>query len=476
MDDREEGELSGSDADVDRMGAVSIIATPQQAVASLHQYRSPRATKHMPGLSSDDESSECSSDEDCHLSGPKRKKASKAVVSRLKEPVQFSPQQQELLQHGLLQHGLLSQPPPQPLPEPMKEDLLLQNLKKPRKRNNIWAHVLGEQDLSQEIGVIGLKKLEGDRNVENYDFRAAQALEKSHQAAVECAPEEEEEGELPDEGEMKDDRVEQQTKVAERLSRKRPLSQRVYRPPPPPVPAAGPGVPILLPAIDPTQHSSDEALALAIAEALQEPKPQIIQRVMEQLGRDSTMRLYIDTREKEQQGGLMVMTGDRRRTSGGVFLQLLKKTNLSKEQTAFIFPPDEAQLQWRRRRRAVHRRRNRERHDTDRPGSSCGSSDSSSRVAVVRSPRLPCEDSNDALELGGAKCPATSPAASPGPTPTTTPVVTPHGSDSEDENRNKEKIIDTALAIVQATSPALQSQEDEIFVDAPTAADEMDVY
>ncbi|XP_018010081.1 phosphorylated adapter RNA export protein [Hyalella azteca] len=468
MNDREEGELSGSDVDLERMVDASNILPP--ATAPLHQYRTPRAAQHVPGLSSDEDSSDNDlDDEDCHLSGPKRMKVSNAL-SRLEEPAQFTKEQQAMLQQGLIQ-----QPAP---PEPMKEDATL-IVKKPRKCNNIWANVLGEQSLTEEIGVIGLKKLEGDRNVENYDFRAAQQLRKAEAASLQ-APEddEEEEGELHDDledGEMKEEFVEEAPKLTARLSRKRPMSHRVYQPPPVPVPTAAPGEPLLLPAIDASQHPTDKSLALVIASALQENKPQIIVNVVEQFGREFAMQLYNDTREQERQGGLMIVTGDRRRTSGGVFLQLLKKSNPSKDKLAVIFPPDEAHQQWRRRRRAVHRRRNRERHDTDRPTSSCGSSDSSSRVVVPRSPRLPCDDSNDALELGGAKCPATSPAVSPGPTPTTTPVVTPHDSDSE-EDRGKDKLVDTALAIVKSLSPALLSHSEEGFCDAAAAPDEMDVY
>lgn len=53
------------------------------------------------------------------------------------------------------------------------------------------------QTLTQEIGSVGLKKLSGDRNVENYDFEAAQLLvTKEREAEME---EEGEEGELSEE-------------------------------------------------------------------------------------------------------------------------------------------------------------------------------------------------------------------------------------------------------------------------------------
>lgn len=66
------------------------------------------------------------------------------------------------------------------------------------------------QDLTQEIGVVGLKKLDGDRNVENYDFRAAQAMRRMQ---------EEELGEVTEEledGEMRDDPNEMSAEMATR--------------------------------------------------------------------------------------------------------------------------------------------------------------------------------------------------------------------------------------------------------------------
>ena len=81
-------------------------------------------------------------------------------------------------------------------------------------------------------------------------------------------------------------------------------------------------------------------------------------------------QFYYDTREAELAGGEEIMNGQRRRTSGGLFIQIVKRSGLSREEVALVFPPDEAQLQWRRRKRAATRRKNkdRERHNSTGPG------------------------------------------------------------------------------------------------------------
>ena len=68
---------------------------------------------------------------------------------------------------------------------------------------------MNEQVLADDITSFGLKKLDGDRNVENYDFKAVQemrAKERAEQAELE-------EGEMRDdeleEGEMRNDELEE---------------------------------------------------------------------------------------------------------------------------------------------------------------------------------------------------------------------------------------------------------------------------
>ncbi|KAB7506030.1 Phosphorylated adapter RNA export protein [Armadillidium nasatum] len=65
-------------------------------------------------------------------------------------------------------------------------------------------------------------------------------------------------------------------------------------------------------------------LGNVIADALFEQKPELIVRVVEVLGHEKALELYRSTQKMEKEGGMMINNGSRRRTSGGVFLNLLK--------------------------------------------------------------------------------------------------------------------------------------------------------
>lgn len=87
-----------------------------------------------------------------------------------------------------------------------------------------------------------------------------------------------------------------------------------------------------------TEGDSPEKVAEEIAFRLQEPKKDLIARVVRIIGTKKAIELLMETTEVEQNGGLFIMNGSRRRTPGGVFLNLLKNTpSVSEEQIKEIF-------------------------------------------------------------------------------------------------------------------------------------------
>ena len=227
-----------------------------------------------------------------------------------------------------------------------------------KKKNNIWANVLGEQQLSDVIGGVGLKTLRGDRSVENYDYKAAQAIMGSN------PPSENEEGEISDNAEVnvesEQEPEENMIDIKKRLGRKRPLSERLG-------PQKKPKERNLI-EIEDISDMSDEEFGNHVAEALYESKPDIIIKVINVVGRKAALEIYNETREKEREGGMMVLNGMRRRTSGGVYIQLLKqRKDITPEQIDQIFPPNEKKEFWDRRKRVG---RKRIRHDSKPQGKS----------------------------------------------------------------------------------------------------------
>jgi hypothetical protein len=73
-----------------------------------------------------------------------------------------------------------------------------------------------------------------------------------------------------------------------------------------------------------------------LAEALQEPEKALLALVLRTLGQERCAAILADTLTIESNGGMLVRAGDRRRTPGGVFFELVKERCTGKERH-FIF-------------------------------------------------------------------------------------------------------------------------------------------
>ncbi|XP_053650532.1 phosphorylated adapter RNA export protein [Cherax quadricarinatus] len=277
---------------------------------------------------------------------------------------------------------------------------------RPRRRNNVWSTVMEEQVLSQEIGGFGLKRRldQGERSVESYDY--TQALKARGIKPPDSDTEEEEDEEEEEEEEVEEDKEDEEVKV-KRLNRKRHIRERIsYKKTR--SKGGGGGQRNLADLAVGVESSTDEELGRAIAAGLMERKPELIIRVVSVVGRDRAQELYKETQELERNGGLLVLDGSRRRTSGGVYLQLVKSLpSLGKAELQRIFPQEESRSsqQWRKRKRA-HRRR--ERHESKPQGEDAREEELQLGGVLSDDP-------------GGAKCPGS------------TPVTSPRPSDNEDD-------------------------------------------
>ncbi|XP_076041893.1 phosphorylated adaptor for RNA export isoform X2 [Oratosquilla oratoria] len=246
------------------------------------------------------------------------------------------------------------------------------------RRNNIWANVMQEQVLAQEIGGFGInRKYMCDRSVESYDFSQARQMRG-----------------LPVYN--SDEEVESEEMKERRLQRKRPVKERISRP----TSANAEEMVRELPDIACEDDWTDEQLGHALSEALHEKKPELIVRVVTVLGRTKALELYKETQKLEQDGGLMTLDLRRRRTSGGVFLHILKSSpGVERSDINSIFQQDDKSSQLWRKRKRVHRRR--KRHESNPQGEAID---------------------EDGLHIGGlfsddtgVKCPGSTPVTSPQP-------------------------------------------------------------
>ena len=106
-----------------------------------------------------------------------------------------------------------------------------------------------------------------------------------------------------------------------------------------------------------TEEDPEEKVADEIAHRLQEPKKDLIERIVDVVGVKKAIELLGETATLEERGGVYTMDGTRRRTPGGVYLNLLKNTpSITKAQIRKIFI-DENQKDTKSKKAAQKRRR-----------------------------------------------------------------------------------------------------------------------
>ncbi|XP_042530608.1 phosphorylated adapter RNA export protein [Dipodomys spectabilis] len=217
-----------------------------------------------------------------------------------------------------------------PKPEPFQFD---QSSQKPaiaggKKINNIWGAVLQEQSqdaVACELGILGMEgSIDKSRQSETYNYLLAKKLRRESQECTKDLDKELDEymhsGKKPE--------LREEENGQSHLKRKRPARDRLgsrlemdYKG-----------------RYEISEDDTQEKVADEIAFRLQEPKKDLIARVVRIIGNKKAIELLMETAEVEQNGGLFIMNGSRRRTPGGVFLNLLKNTpSISEEQIKDIF-------------------------------------------------------------------------------------------------------------------------------------------
>ncbi|XP_019955560.2 phosphorylated adapter RNA export protein [Paralichthys olivaceus] len=330
--DLEDGEISGSGSDTEMgttaAGAESRPRVPPAFSGQSFQNRAaaqpPAAAYRSAGKtaeSSDDEQD--SSDEEASVWRKKRQKVSNA------------PQ---------LPACTTGRAVPTRLPAPSAPG--------GRKVNNIWGSVVQEQcqdAITAELGIFGM---EGDfsmssRNVETYNFVLARKLMEK---------EREQEMQSRDDGEvsMLDAQLEEYMKgrgsedePGAAAKRKRSAKERL-----------GPKAEMDIKGrYEITEDDPEDKVADEIAHRLQEPKKDLIERIVKVVGVKKAVELLGETATLEESGGVYTMDGSRRRTPGGVYLNLLKNTpSITKAQVRKIFL-DENQKDIKSKKAAQKRRR-----------------------------------------------------------------------------------------------------------------------
>lgn len=138
-------------------------------------------------------------------------------------------------------------------------------------------------------------------------------------------------------------------------------------------------------------------LSKKIAEFLHEPKVEIIERVIEHLGKDVAIRILQATKDVEETGGMYTVDGSRRRTPGGVYLTLIKQQpEFNSKVRKLIFVEDAEEQKQLKKEKKKKARALRRKMQSKGNGKSRSRSNSNSRS---RSPPKKGENSEEEMDV-----------------------------------------------------------------------------
>ncbi|CAN8005365.1 unnamed protein product [Ixodes hexagonus] len=238
-----------------------------------------------------------------------------------------------------------------------------------KKVNNVWGAVLSEQLLSENMGQFSVlpNKWGRDRECESYDFT---------RKALDTRPDPDEPDDLFDDDDnayiddpvdIQDQAPREHAKGTKRSIRDRLGERSSGRPSRSRSPKFGRGRRAARSKSgggksgSPCTMEEDESVvvevAAEIAERLQEPKKDLLERVVSVLGSSQSRKLLAMTEDIEAAGGIMTRDKSRRRTPGGVFFYLLK-AHTPRSQSTLIFEEEmkEQEIYRRKVKKQRHKR------------------------------------------------------------------------------------------------------------------------
>ncbi|XP_013410586.1 phosphorylated adapter RNA export protein [Lingula anatina] len=307
MEDFEEGELLESDEEQNDDLHRTDVTKPSDSIenrgawGSRHPVPNYRSTGKLT-LSSSEDSSDSEREEDDDELLFKRKKSRQSDKNG--HGMDFQPS-------ATFQNPLLNKSQPS----------WVGMMSKQKHRNNIWGSVLQEQTLSQGLGGFGVDQsktdLKSDRSVETYDYTKAA---EDHRPIIEAGDDGTVVSNDPFDQVLQTDHSALEKNMQSRTGidrkRKRPIRDRLG--------SFSHDKHKSRDHIKVTEDDPEEKVVSAITVALNEPKKELMERVVKVVGVKKAIQLLYETEDVEDAGGLWINDGSRRRTPGGVYLQLLK--------------------------------------------------------------------------------------------------------------------------------------------------------
>ncbi|XP_012285359.1 phosphorylated adapter RNA export protein isoform X2 [Orussus abietinus] len=192
----------------------------------------------------------------------------------------------------------------------------------------VWCTQVQEESLTEDLVSCGVtKRICQGRSVENYDFTLRYTLRDTELPNNVSSEEEKEVEQRLTNKRTYSDRRNVKLRLGKRRNSMDIDSQR--------------GSVRIISDLSITADSTDEDVAADITSKLNEKKDLLIKRIVDIIGKDMAIDFFQKTKKIEEDGGMLIMNGSRRRTAGGVYLWLVKNDeHIPQEKIREIFYTD----------------------------------------------------------------------------------------------------------------------------------------
>ncbi|XP_012061264.1 PREDICTED: phosphorylated adapter RNA export protein [Atta cephalotes] len=227
-----------------------------------------------------------------------------------------------------------------------KNKHLWKDLPTKNDKYKVWCTQMQEESLTEDLTSCGVtKKLYQERNVESYNFTLRYA-ENGREPCNNNSSDEEKDNErrLTNKRTNSDRRD-----VKFRLGKRRNSVDNQK------------GSVRIIADLSTTVDSTDADVATDITNKLSERKELLIRRVVDIIGKQKAIDFFQKTKKIEEDGGMLIMNGSRRRTAGGIYFWLVKNDkHIPQEKIREIFYYDQKETSEQRRKTGDSGRQKRE--------------------------------------------------------------------------------------------------------------------
>ncbi|XP_011858635.1 PREDICTED: phosphorylated adapter RNA export protein isoform X2 [Vollenhovia emeryi] len=220
-----------------------------------------------------------------------------------------------------------------------KNKHLRKDLTSKNDKYKVWCSQMQEESLTEDLTSCGVTKKYQERSVESYDFTLRYPGNGRKACNNNSSDEEKDiEHRLTNKRTNSDRRD-----VKFRLGKRRNSFQMGSD--------SQKGSVRIIADLSATMDSTDADVAADIANKLVERKELLIRRVVDIIGKQKAIDFFQKTKEIEENGGMLIMNGSRRRTAGGVYFWLVKNDkHIPQEKIRQIFYSDQKESSEQRKR------------------------------------------------------------------------------------------------------------------------------